>query len=290
MHAAFDYAAYARHKLRLTRDSDNARGSADDVDHVPFAAAGADGVPVRVKRADRNWNPSAQPKLFRPLRGQRSRQFVGRFIGALQLCAHAREQWIHLGQEFFRRQAAKIRMPEPLVPHSANAAFGFRRIRYTAESRRHKIAVLERAREFSALRWIVPQPVQEFGESPLRRINAAAPTNGFEMLALSHLRNLSGFRLSAVIAPQIIFAERLHACPNGNDGRTSRVERNGSYIFTTNTGLANSLLRRRDERAHVIGVRLSGKLRIFTLAMQRIFRNRRGQRSLFAIHDGHANA
>ena len=67
MHAALHHAANAGNKIRRRRDPDDAGGGADHVDHVVGAAAGADGVPVRVERANRDRNAGLQSKFLGPI-------------------------------------------------------------------------------------------------------------------------------------------------------------------------------------------------------------------------------
>ena len=49
---------------------DDAGGGADHVDHVAYAAADADGVPVCVERANRDGDSGAQAELRGPFRGE----------------------------------------------------------------------------------------------------------------------------------------------------------------------------------------------------------------------------
>ena len=52
MHAALNNSADSGNEIDRRRDADDARGSADDVDHVVGAATGADGVPMSIESAD----------------------------------------------------------------------------------------------------------------------------------------------------------------------------------------------------------------------------------------------
>src|SRR5579863_423280 len=97
MNASFYDATYSGDQLRLTGDSDDAGGSADDVDDVALVGARADGIPVSVESSDGNRDAGAQSKLFRPIRRQRSGEVVGCLVRTLELRAHAGEQRIDLG-------------------------------------------------------------------------------------------------------------------------------------------------------------------------------------------------
>ena len=60
--------------------------------------------------------------------------------------------------------------------------------------------------------------MQQLGKSPLVRVNAAAPLYGFQAIAVSCFCDLGRFAFGAMIAPQIIFAERLKVFADGNHG------------------------------------------------------------------------
>ena len=70
VHAAGDDAADAGDELGLFRHGDDAGGGADDVDHVAFAAARADGVPVRVEGADGDGDAGLEAPSFGPIGGE----------------------------------------------------------------------------------------------------------------------------------------------------------------------------------------------------------------------------
>src|SRR5258708_11088630 len=57
MNASLHNSANARYKFHRACNSNNARGSTDDIDHVVGAAAGANRIPVCIERANGNWNP-----------------------------------------------------------------------------------------------------------------------------------------------------------------------------------------------------------------------------------------
>ena len=83
--------------IRLTSvaHGDDAGGGADDVDDVAFAAAGADGVPVRVERADGDGDAGAQAELRGPLGREMAGDVVGgEVLRRCSLVADAGEQRI----------------------------------------------------------------------------------------------------------------------------------------------------------------------------------------------------
>ena len=171
--------------------------------------------------------------------------------------------------------------PEPrfhshLWPMAQMLRFTFLRIGDAAQRRRHHVAVLEGGDEFGALVGIVPQPVQQLGESPLRRIDSAAPVDRFQPFAMRGFGDLRGFAFGAVIAPQIVFAERLQVLADGNHGRAGGIERDGLDLIAGDAGFLHRLARGRGQGAHVIFVRLGGVFGIFAFAMQRIFGDRGG--------------
>jgi hypothetical protein len=69
--------------------------------------------------------------------------------------------------------------------------------------------MLEGRYELRTLRRIVAKLMQKFGEAPLRGINAAAPLDRFEAVAMSGLRDFRSFSLSAMVAPEVVVIERL---------------------------------------------------------------------------------
>src|SRR5258708_37684261 len=123
MNAAGDNAANSGYQIDRRSDADDASRGSDDVDDVFAPAAGADGVPMRVEGADRNWNASAQAKFFRPLRRKFSSDLVGGHVVPSEFFANASEKRIYFDQKIFRREATEGSVPEPFVAHGADAAF-----------------------------------------------------------------------------------------------------------------------------------------------------------------------
>ena len=94
------------------------------------------------------------------------------------------------------------------MSHSADAALHLFGIADPAQRRRDHVAMFQSRRELRALVRIMPQPVQQFGESPLRGVNAAAPLDGVQLFLACQLRDLSRFLLGAMIAPEIVVIQR----------------------------------------------------------------------------------
>ena len=79
--------------------------------------------------------------------------------------------------------------------------------------------------------------------------------------------DLGSFTLGPVVAPQIIFAERLKIFANRNYRRAGRVESNRFYFVTRNPRLLHGIARGCGQCSHVIVMRLGRILRIFAFAM-----------------------
>src|SRR4051812_45472862 len=97
------------------------------------------------------------------------------------------------------------------------------------------------------------------------------------------------FAFSAVVAPKIIFAQRLKIFPNRNDGRACCIKRNRLDSVAGDSGLLDGLASGGGQSAHMVFMRLGRVFRIFPLAMQWIFSNRRSQHSALAIDDRDTN-
>src|SRR5215471_11983065 len=133
-----------------------------------------------------------------------SGDLIGRGVPAVELRAHAAQKRIDGTQKFLRRQAAQLRIPNPLMSHGAVAARRLVRIRDSAYRRREHVAMLEGSYETAALFRIVAQPVEELRESPFGGIRSSAPVNRFQPEAPRGLGDKSGLARGAVIAPKIV--------------------------------------------------------------------------------------
>ena len=84
---------------------------------------------------------------------------------------------------------------------------------------------------------------------------------------MSGFRDLGCLSLGAVIAPKVVLAQRLHVLIYWNDGRARGIESNRLHLLARNAGLIYCLAGRSGKSAHVIFMRLSRELGVFTLAM-----------------------
>src|ERR1700761_2996722 len=89
----------------------------------------------------------------------------------------------------------------------------------------------------AALFRIVPQPVQKLGEAPLRRIGAAAPVERRQSLFAALGGDLGRLAPGAVVAPQIIVAQRLEMLIDRNDRGAGGVDRQRFDKFAAYAGM-----------------------------------------------------
>src|SRR3954471_15742505 len=97
------------------------------------------------------------------------------------------------------------------------------------------------------------------------------------------------FAFSAVVAPKIVFAQRLKIFPDRNDGRARCIECDCLHLIAGDSGLLDGLASGGGQCAHMVFMRLRRVFGIFALAMQWIFSNRRSQHSALAIDDRDTN-
>ena len=270
MNGAFHHAADAGNQVGLFRDRHDAGGGADHVDDVAFAAARADGVPMRVERADGNGNARLEAEFVGPVLGEMAADLVGSGIASAELRANAREERIDLGQEIVGRKAAERFVPHPFMAHGADAARHLCRIGDAAQHRRHQIAVFQGSRHARALLRIIAQPVQQLGEAPFGGVNAAAPVESFQIAARAGVGDCARLGLGAVVAPEVIIVERIEVGVYGNHGGTGRIERDRLNVFAAHAGRGDRLARGRNQRVNVIAMALGGVVGIVLLAKERI--------------------
>ncbi len=218
------------------------------------------------------------------------RKMVRCFDGTLQFFANAIKQRIECREKCLRRKSTPAWVPHPLVSQRADAAHRFRWVGHSGERGRHHVAVLERAGELRALVWVMPQPMQQLGETPLVGVHAAAPFDGLDVLLMRELCDLLRFRFGAMVAPQVILVERPHARVDRNHAGAGRIERNGLNGCTRYTGCGNRLAARFYQRPHLVVMRLGCVVGIFAFAMQRVLGDRSRQPSSLAVDDRHTRA
>ena len=145
--------------------------------------------------------------------------------------------------------------------------------------------MLEGGGEFVALIGVVAQPMEQLGKAPLVRINAAAPVDGFQLFAVRERGNLLRLGEGAVIAPEIVFIQRLHLRVNRNDAGAGGVESDSRNLIAGDARFLDGRTRGLGQRAHLIFMRLRGEVRVLAAAMQRILGQSRAQAAALAIHD-----
>ncbi len=150
--------------------------------------------------------------------------------------------------------------------------------------------MLEGAGEPRALFGIVAQPVQQLGPSPLGRVGAAAPVDGFQALLVGRRGDFGGFLPRPVVAPQVVVVQRLHVGVDRNHSGPGGIERNGFDGVAVDARRFDGQSRGPGQRPHVIGVALGGVIGIFLLAEQRVLGGARAQTPLYAVENGDANA
>jgi hypothetical protein len=101
--------------------------------------------------------------------------------------------------------------------------------------------------------------------------NRRRRTTGWLQLFAVGRGDLRSLAFGAMVAPEVVFAERLHVLAHGNDRGSRGVERDGFHLIAGDAGFLQGLARGGGQRAHVVVMRLGGVFRIFALAVQWIF-------------------
>ena len=168
-------------ELDLPGDRHDAGGSADDVDDIAFPDAGPDRVPMGVEGADWNRNPGLQAELFGPCGGQVAGDAVGRCVTSGEFPAHA-------GRAAGQATSGTPRAAARRGSRSTSTCGPWRRrergIWFTSrmphKDRCDHVAVLQRGQHSGPFLRVVPEPVEQLRKSPLGRVDAAVPVDGFE--------------------------------------------------------------------------------------------------------------
>src|SRR6266545_3151719 len=150
--------------------------------------------------------------------------------------------------------------------------------------------MLERGGHLPALFGIVAQPVEQLGESPLGGVDAAAPAQRFELLRTARVGDLTRFALGAMVAPEVIVVQRLEPFVHGDDARAGGVERDSPDVFSLHTGGGEGSAGRGYERVHVVAMTLSGVVRVFFPAEQRIVGGGGAESAFLMIENGNTHA
>ncbi len=284
------HAANTRNQLGLRGDRHDTGRRTDNVHHVAFPHPRANRIPMRIERADGDRDACAKAQLGRPLRRQPPGDLVAGGVAASQFVVDALEQRVHGSQELLRRQSSQRLVPHPLVAHGAGRARHLIDVRDPAQHRRNHVAVFEDGDQLTALVRVVPQPVQELRETPLRGVHAAAPFDRFQLSCVRRLGDQGRLTPGPVVAPQVVVIERPEALPQRDDAGTRGVQRDGLHLAAVHAGRCESLLHGLGERPHVIRVTLCGVIRIVSLPLERILGQPRAQSSALAVKNRDADA
>src|SRR6267378_4328544 len=111
VHRAGHHAAYAGHETGVIRNPDDACRSTNDVDQIVEPSTRADGVPMRVERADWNRDPCFDSQFFCPFGTELSGNVVRGLEPALQLVRDASKEWIHFRKELAIRESSQRAVP-----------------------------------------------------------------------------------------------------------------------------------------------------------------------------------
>ena len=113
---------------------------------------------------------------------------VGGEVVAGEFFADAVEERIEFGEERLRRQAVPLGIPHPFVAHGADAALDELRAGMPQSVAATMSQCSKAEANLVALVRIVAQPMEQLGEAPLVRVDAAAPVDGFELFAVRRAR------------------------------------------------------------------------------------------------------
>src|SRR5215471_11189334 len=148
---------------------------------------------MRIESADGNGNAGGKAELFSPLNRKPACDGVRRQIATFQFAADAGEERIDLHQKIFRRQTAEAGVPHPFVTHGADATLRRVWVENAAKGSGDHVTVFECGSKSGAFTRVVTQPVQQFGEAPLGRVDAAAPLDGGKLFAMRGFSDFGGF-------------------------------------------------------------------------------------------------
>src|SRR5881227_2274279 len=100
---------------------------------------------------------------------------------------------------------------------------------------------------------------------------------------MSSSGNFLGFTFSAMIAPEIVFTQRLKIFPDRNDGRAGCIKCDSLDLIARHSRLLDRCTSGSSQGPHMVFMRLGRVFGIFALAMQRIFRNRGPEHTALAV-------
>ena len=90
---------------------------------------------------------------------------------------------------------------------------------------------------------------------PLRRVDPTAPLDSLQAFLVG-FSNLGSLTFRAVVAPQVVFPERLEVSAYRDHRRSRGIERDGLHLISRDASLLQDFARSRSQRLHVIVVGL----------------------------------
>ena len=111
------------------------------------------------------------------------------------------------------------------MSHGADAARDLGGVGDAAEDGGNHVAMFERGGEAGAFFGVVAEPVEQLGPSPLRRVDATAPIDGWELLRARSGCDFGSFAPGAMVAPEVVVVNGLELRVYRDDARAGGVER-----------------------------------------------------------------
>ena len=136
-----------------------------------------------------------------------------------------------------------------------------------------------------ALTGVVPQPVQQLRESPFRRIDPTAGPDRRQLHLVCNFGDPRRFSCRAVIAPEVVVAERLAAGAEWNDRGAGGVECQRLDLGARDIRIRQSELHGVDQRGHVRVVRLRGEVGISAVPLDRVLRRTETNDAADVVHN-----
>ena len=158
----------SRDRARRRRDCHDAGRAADHVDDVTLGDPGTDRVPMGIESADRDRDSRREAESLGPCGGELAGQRGRGRVPSSEQATRLTEEGIDRGEERVRREAAVLGAPEPLVTHGADASGQRFEVGDSAEHRGNHVAMLQRRHGFLPPGRVVPEPMEQLGEPPLR--------------------------------------------------------------------------------------------------------------------------
>ncbi len=288
---AGDDAAHAGDEGGVRLHGDDAGGGADDVDDVADAAAGADGVPVCVEGADGDGDAGLEAELFGPLGGEMAGEVIGGEIVSWRAFRGCRRR----GDRRQERKACGGRPPHlgfhiHLWPMAQALRLTSAGVVMPARVAATMSQCSKAEAKLGAFLGVVAKPVEELGEAPLVRVDAAAPVDGFELLLVGEGGDLLRFVLGAVVAPEIVVVERLHVGIDGDDAGAGGIEGDGRDVCACDVCLREDVAGGPGEGVHLVVVRLRCLVGVLAIALEGVFGDSGSEASAGAVEERDSDA